>query len=49
MAADWLHKLVEDGVISPDQLAEAEETATSLQDLAQDFWAKRSLGCTRLL
>jgi len=30
MAAEWLDKLVNDGVISPDQLADAEQTATNL-------------------
>lgn len=30
MAADWLRKLVEDGLISEEQLAEAEQTASSV-------------------
>ena len=30
MAADWLQKLVNDGIISQDQLAEADQTASSL-------------------
>jgi type IV pilus assembly protein PilB len=30
MAADWLQKLVDDGVISADQLAEAEQIASSM-------------------
>ena len=30
MAADWLQKLVDDGVISADQLAEAERIASSM-------------------
>ncbi len=30
MAADWLRKLVQDGIISDDQLAEAEQTASNL-------------------
>ncbi len=30
MAAEWLQKLIDDGVISPDQMVEAEGTAANL-------------------
>ncbi|MEX2286877.1 MAG: GspE/PulE family protein [Planctomycetaceae bacterium] len=41
MAADWLHRLVDDGIISSEQLAEAEEMAANLGIKPEDALIKQ--------